>query len=61
MHPAAAVCGWFFSHPEARYFTVGRIGADQVEDYRRRKGAAPREVERWLAPVLEVESAQVAP
>jgi len=61
MHPAAAVCGWFFSHPEARYFTVGRIGADQVEDYRRRKGAEPREVERWLAPVLEVESAQVAP
>jgi 5-methyltetrahydrofolate--homocysteine methyltransferase len=61
MHPAAAVCGWFFSHPEARYFTVGRIGADQVEDYRRRKGAERREVERWLAPVLEVESAQATP
>jgi 5-methyltetrahydrofolate--homocysteine methyltransferase len=61
MHPAAAVCGWFFSHPEARYFTVGRIGADQVEDYRRRKGAEPRDVERWLAPVLEAESAPVVP
>jgi 5-methyltetrahydrofolate--homocysteine methyltransferase len=61
MHPAAAVCGFYFSHPEARYFTVGRIGADQVEDYRRRKGIEVREVERWLAPVLDAESAQVAP
>jgi 5-methyltetrahydrofolate--homocysteine methyltransferase len=60
MHPAAAVCGFFFSHPEARYFTVGQIGADQVEDYRRRKGAGRDEVERWLAPVLDAESAQVA-
>ena len=61
MYPAAAVCGWLFSHPEARYFTVGRIGTDQLEDYRRRKGAETAEVERWLAPVLDVESAQVAP
>jgi 5-methyltetrahydrofolate--homocysteine methyltransferase len=61
MYPAAAVCGWLFSHPEARYFTVGRIGADQLEDYRRRKGAEMAEVERWLAPVLDAESAQVAP
>jgi 5-methyltetrahydrofolate--homocysteine methyltransferase len=60
MHPAAAVCGFFFSHPEARYFTVGRIGEDQMEDYRRRKGADARDVERWLAPVLDAESAQVA-
>jgi len=50
-------------HPEARYFTVGRIGLDQVDDYRRRKGADQREIERWLAPVLDAdaESAQVAP
>jgi 5-methyltetrahydrofolate--homocysteine methyltransferase len=61
MYPAAAVCGWLFSHPEARYFTVGRIGADQLEDYRRRKGAETAEVERWLAPVFDTESAQVAP
>jgi 5-methyltetrahydrofolate--homocysteine methyltransferase len=60
MYPAAAVCGFFFSHPEARYFTVGRIGPDQVEDYRRRKGAERADVERWLAPVLDVEE-QVAP
>ena len=61
MYPAAAVCGWIFSHPEARYFTVGRIGTDQLEDYRRRKGAETAEVERWLAPVFDTESAQVAP
>ena len=61
MYPAAAVCGWLFSHPEARYFTVGRIGSDQLEDYRRRKGAETAEVERWLAPVFDTESAQVAP
>jgi 5-methyltetrahydrofolate--homocysteine methyltransferase len=60
MHPAAAVCGFFFSHPEARYFTVGRIGQDQADDYRVRKGADRREVERWLAPVLDAESEQVA-
>jgi 5-methyltetrahydrofolate--homocysteine methyltransferase len=63
MYPAAAVCGFYFSHPAARYFTVGRIGQDQVDDYRRRKGAERREVERWLAPVLDAdaESAPVAP
>jgi 5-methyltetrahydrofolate--homocysteine methyltransferase len=60
MNPGAAVCGFFLSHPEARYFTVGRIGHDQADDYCRRKGADPREVERWLAPVLDAESAEVA-
>ena len=43
MMPAAAVSGFYFSHPEARYFQVGRIGADQVLDYARRKGIALRE------------------
>ena len=53
MAPAAAVCGYYFSHPEARYFTVGRIGRDQAEAYAERKGVALSEVERWLAPILE--------
>jgi 5-methyltetrahydrofolate--homocysteine methyltransferase len=52
MLPTAAVSGWYFSHPEARYLTVGRIGADQVEDYARRKGMTRSEAERWLAPNL---------
>ncbi|HMX40805.1 MAG TPA: vitamin B12 dependent-methionine synthase activation domain-containing protein, partial [Saprospiraceae bacterium] len=52
MYPAASVSGFYFSHPEARYFGLGQIGRDQVEDYARRKGMAVEEVERWLAPVL---------
>jgi 5-methyltetrahydrofolate--homocysteine methyltransferase len=56
MYPTAAVSGWYFSHPDARYFQVGRIDADQVADYARRKGIAISEAERWLAPVLGYES-----
>ncbi len=52
MHPAASVSGWYFAHPDARYFGVGKIGRDQVEDYARRKGLTVGEVERWLAPNL---------
>ncbi|MDQ3857257.1 MAG: methionine synthase [Actinomycetota bacterium] len=52
MTPAAAVSGIYLSHPEARYFSVGRIGRDQVDDYASRKGTAVPEVERWLAPNL---------
>jgi len=52
MHPAASVSGLYFAHPEARYFTVGRIGRDQVEDYAGRRGVAVSEAERWLAPNL---------
>jgi len=52
MHPAASVCGLYFAHPDTRYFTVGRIGRDQVEDYAARKGLSLDEVERWLAPNL---------
>jgi 5-methyltetrahydrofolate--homocysteine methyltransferase len=48
MDPAASVSGLYFNHPEARYFAVGRVGADQVEDYAARKGIAVREAERWL-------------
>ncbi len=52
MFPAASVSGWFFSHLDARYFTVRPIGADQVEDWARREGVGIREAERWLGPVL---------
>ena len=56
MRPAASVSGWYFSHPESRYFAVGRIGRDQVEDYARRKGIAVEEAERWLAPNLDYDT-----
>jgi 5-methyltetrahydrofolate--homocysteine methyltransferase len=52
MWPAAAVSGLYFAHPEARYFGVGKIGRDQVEDYAGRKGWSVEEAERWLAPIL---------
>jgi 5-methyltetrahydrofolate--homocysteine methyltransferase len=52
MTPAASVSGLYFSHPEARYFGVGRIGRDQVTDYARRKGWSLQEAERWLSPNL---------
>ena len=52
MYPAATVSGWYFSHPEARYFGLGDISKDQVEDYAARKGMGLEEAERWLAPVL---------
>jgi 5-methyltetrahydrofolate--homocysteine methyltransferase len=52
MTPTAAVSGWYFSHPESRYFGLGKIERDQVEDYARRKGWRLDEAERWLAPNL---------
>ena len=52
MLPAAAVAGFYLSHPDASYFAVGRIGRDQVADYARRKGMTLQEAERWLAPNL---------
>ncbi|MDW8221124.1 MAG: vitamin B12 dependent-methionine synthase activation domain-containing protein [Bacteroidota bacterium] len=52
MLPAASVSGWYFAHPEAKYFPVGKILRDQVEDYARRKGMTVEEAERWLAPNL---------
>jgi 5-methyltetrahydrofolate--homocysteine methyltransferase len=55
MIPAAAVSGYYFWHPEARYFGVGRIGRDQVADYARRKGMPVEDVERWLSPNLGYE------
>ncbi len=55
MTPAAAVSGFYFAHPQAQYFGLGRIGRDQVEDYARRKGEHPEVIERWLAPNLGYE------
>ena len=52
MLPAASVCGFYFSHPEARYFSLGKIGKDQVQDYHRRKGMDIASVERWLSSNL---------
>ena len=52
MSPAASVSGMYFAHPEARYFAVGRIGRDQVEDYAGRKEVEVAEAERWLRPNL---------
>ncbi len=52
MNPTASVSGFYFAHPEARYFSVGKIGRDQVEDYARRKGWPVAEAERWLRPNL---------
>ena len=52
MWPAAAVSGIYFSHPESRYFGLGKIGRDQVEDYAARKGWSLAEAERWLGPNL---------
>ncbi len=52
MWPGASVSGWYFSHPDSRYFAVAQIQRDQVEDYAVRKGMSVMEVERWLAPNL---------
>ena len=52
MYPTAAVSGWYFSHPNSKYFGLGQISKDQLEDYAERKGMGLEEAERWLAPVL---------
>ncbi|MDH3976884.1 MAG: methionine synthase [Gammaproteobacteria bacterium] len=57
MYPAASVSGWYFAHPEAKYFQVGKIGRDQAEDYAQRKGLSLATVERWLAANLGYDAA----
>ncbi|MFY0598436.1 MAG: methionine synthase [Cyclobacteriaceae bacterium] len=52
MFPAASVSGFYFSHPESKYFGLGKVYEDQIEDYAVRKGMEKKEVERWLAPNL---------
>jgi 5-methyltetrahydrofolate--homocysteine methyltransferase len=54
MWPPASVSGWYFSHPQSRYFQIGRIGEDQLQDYARRKGWSRDEAARWLAPILSL-------
>jgi len=56
MYPAASVSGWYFAHPQAKYFQVGKIGRDQAEDYAGRKGLSVATVERWLAANLGYDS-----
>lgn len=52
MWPGASVSGWYFSHPESKYFAVAQLQKDQIEDYSKRKGMSVTELERWLAPNL---------
>ncbi|MDX2318884.1 MAG: methionine synthase, partial [Hyphomicrobiaceae bacterium] len=60
MWPGAAVSGFYFAHPEARYFGVGKIGRDQVVDYAARKGWTVEETERWLGPILSYDPKHIA-
>jgi len=54
MYPASSVCGWYFAHPSSKYFGVGKIIKDQLEDYAARKGMLIEEAEKWLRPILEL-------
>ena len=56
MYPAASVCGWYFSHPESKYFGIGKIEKDQVEDYAKRKNFSIDDMEKWLRPILEYDA-----
>ena len=53
MYPASSVCGWYFAHPESKYFGVGKIENDQVVDYANRKGMSVEETTKWLMPILD--------
>src|ERR1700761_9044665 len=57
MWPGSSVSGLYFAHPESRYFSLGKIDKDQVEDYAERKGMSVKEVERWLGPNLNYDAA----
>ena len=59
MTPAASVSGLYFSHPEARYFNIGRIGRDQIESYAKRKGMSLEDIERWLVSNLAYDPVEV--
>jgi 5-methyltetrahydrofolate--homocysteine methyltransferase len=52
MTPAAAVSGWYFGNPDAKYFNTGKIAPDQVESLAQRKGYSLPDMERWLTPIL---------
>lgn len=53
MYPASSVCGWYFAHPESKYFGVGKIEKDQLDDYTKRKEMSLEETTRWLRPILD--------
>jgi 5-methyltetrahydrofolate--homocysteine methyltransferase len=59
MNPGSSVCGMLLSHPQSRYFGVGQIGTDQLEDYASRKGWGLDEARRWLAPILDADAGGV--
>ncbi len=56
MSPAPSVCGWYFAHPESKYFGIGKIAKDQVINYAKRKNMPVEEVEKWLRPQLDYEA-----
>ena len=58
MHPGASVSGLYFSHPDSRYFAVGKLERDQAQDYAERKGESLEEIEKWLSPNLNYEPRQ---
>jgi 5-methyltetrahydrofolate--homocysteine methyltransferase len=58
MYPAASVSGLYFSHPDSKYFNVGKIGKDQVLDYHKRKGMSIEETEKWLSPILNYDNGE---
>jgi 5-methyltetrahydrofolate--homocysteine methyltransferase len=53
MYPAASVCGWYFAHPESKYFGVGKITQEQLKDYAKRKEMPLDEITKWLRPILD--------
>jgi 5-methyltetrahydrofolate--homocysteine methyltransferase len=59
MYPASSVSGLYFSHPESKYFNVGKLDKDQVEEYARRKNMSLEVIEKWLSPNLAYEPAVV--
>ncbi|MFS8082582.1 MAG: vitamin B12 dependent-methionine synthase activation domain-containing protein, partial [Ginsengibacter sp.] len=56
MSPAPSVCGWYFANPESKYFGIGKISKDQVEDYAKRKNMSVEDTERWLRPQLDYDA-----
>ena len=56
MYPASSVCGWYFANPESKYFGIGKVAKDQVEDYAKRKNMPLEEIERWLRPQLDYDA-----
>lgn len=57
MTPASSVSGWYFNHPDSKYFAVGKLGKDQVADYATRTGQPLADSEKWLAPYLDYDPA----